>query len=94
MKMAVIGREWKLNPYNMPWTRMKSITKNPLKETEQGAFDLKSPTGCGKNIVYGLIAKKRKQSDNFVIDITECPLNEEEIEQQIEHVPDSLKRSF
>lgn len=57
-------------------------------------FDLKSPTGCGKNLVYGLIAKKRKQSDNFVIDITECPLSVEEIQKQIEQLYLSPRTGF
>ncbi len=47
-------------------------------------FDLKSPIGRGKNLIYGLVAKKRKQSDNFIIDISGCPLSEEEIMRQIE----------
>lgn len=45
-------------------------------------FDLKSPTGSGKNLLYGMIAKKRRQSHNFIIDITECPLSIEELEKQ------------
>ena len=46
-------------------------------------FDLKSPTGSGKNLLYGMIAKKKKQSPNFIFDITECPLSEDDIERQI-----------
>lgn len=46
-------------------------------------FDLKSPTGNGKNLLYSMVSKKSKQSPNFIFDITECPLSEEEIEQQI-----------
>ena len=30
-----------------------------------------------------LLAKKKKQSPNFIFDITECPLSAEEIERQI-----------
>ena len=46
-------------------------------------FDLKSPTGRGKNLLYGMLAKKKKQSPNFIFDITDCPLSEEEIKSQI-----------
>lgn len=46
-------------------------------------FDLKSPTGRGKNLFYGMLAKKKKQSPNFIFDITDCPLSEEDIERQI-----------
>ncbi len=57
-------------------------------------FDLKSPTGSGKNLIYGLIAKKRKQAGNFVIDISECPLDEEEIGRQIENLYMSPRLGF
>lgn len=46
-------------------------------------FDLKSPTGSGKYLIKGLIAKKRKQADNFIIDVSDCPLDLEEINRQI-----------
>lgn len=46
-------------------------------------FDLKSPTGRGKNLLSGMLAKKKKQSPNFIFDITGCPLSEEVIESQI-----------
>lgn len=46
-------------------------------------YDLKSPTGSGKHLLKGLIARKRKQADNFVVDISNCPLDFEEIERQI-----------
>lgn len=57
-------------------------------------FDLKSPTGSGKNLIYGLIAKKRKQAGNFVIDISGCPLDEEEIGRQIENLYMSPRLGF
>lgn len=46
-------------------------------------FDLKSPTGSGKNVLYNMVNRKNKQSPNFIFDITECPLSEEELEKQI-----------
>ena len=46
-------------------------------------FDLKSPTGEGKNVLYSMIYKKSKQSPNFIFDVTNCSLSEEEIERQI-----------
>lgn len=45
--------------------------------------DLKSPTGRGKNLLYSMVSKKRKQSPNFIFDVTDCPLSNEEIEKQI-----------
>lgn len=57
-------------------------------------FDLKTPTGRGKNLLYGLIAKKRKQADNFIVDISVCPLNMEELEKQIENLYISPRIGF
>lgn len=57
-------------------------------------FDLKSPIGKGKNVIDGLIAKKRKQADNFIIDISDCPLSVEEIERQIERLYISPRLGF
>ena len=57
-------------------------------------FDLKSPTGSGKNLIYGLIAKKRKQAGNFIIDISKCPLSEKEVEKQIENLYTSPRLGF
>ncbi len=33
-------------------------------------FDLKSPTGRGKSLFYGMLAKKKRQSPNFIFDVT------------------------
>lgn len=57
-------------------------------------FDLKSPTGRGKNLLYGLIAKKQKQSHNFIIDVTKCPLSIKELEKQAEGLYRSPRVGF
>ena len=57
-------------------------------------YDLKAPTGRGKNLLYGLIAKKYKQAHNFIIDITDCPLNIEELEKQAESLYKSQRTGF
>lgn len=57
-------------------------------------FDLKCPTGRGKNLLYGMLAKKKKQSPNFLFDISECPLSEEDVIRQIEGIYASRHTSF
>lgn len=57
-------------------------------------FDLKSPTGKGKNLLYDMIAKKKGQSHNFIIDITNCPLNMEELKSQAERLYGSWRVGF
>lgn len=34
-------------------------------------------------MLYNMVNRKNKQSPNFIFDITECPLSEEELEKQI-----------
>lgn len=57
-------------------------------------YDLKSPAGRGKNLLYGMLAKKNKQSPNFIFDITDCPLSEEEVRQQIDRLYMSCHTRF
>lgn len=49
-------------------------------------FDLKSPIGQGKNLLYSMLSKKKKQAPNFILDITNCPLAEKEIVKQVEGI--------
>lgn len=57
-------------------------------------YDLKSPTGSGKNLLYGMIAKKKKQSHNFIVDVTNCSLSMEELEKQAETLYQSPRCGF
>nr|DAP49263.1 MAG TPA: minor capsid protein [Caudoviricetes sp.] len=50
------------------------------------AFDLKELHGNSKNLIYNAVSKKKKQASNFILDITECPLTEDEIVRQINDV--------
>lgn len=47
-------------------------------------FDLKAPTGRSKDLFYNVVSKKRKQASNFIFDIADCPLLEDEIKRQAE----------
>ncbi len=49
-------------------------------------YDLKSPTGKGKNTLFDMVSKKKKQADNFIFDISKCPLSQEEVKRQIENI--------
>ena len=54
-------------------------------------YDLKTPKGSGKNLLSSMITKKKKQSDNFIFDISNCPLSQEEIFRQITRIYGSNK---
>lgn len=47
------------------------------------AYDLKCISGNSKNTLYNAVSKKKKQSPNFIFDITESRLTEAEILDQI-----------
>ncbi len=57
-------------------------------------FDLKSPRGSGKNTLYDAIAKKAAQSENFIFDLSLCPLSEMEVSRQIELIYRSTHTTF
>lgn len=57
-------------------------------------FDLKSPHGGGKNTLYDAIAKKAAQAGNFIFDLTECPLSEDEVSRQIALIYKSKHTKF
>ena len=47
-------------------------------------YDLKSPTGKGKTTLYDLLTKKKRQASNYIFNLTDCPLNEEAVEKQMD----------
>ena len=57
-------------------------------------YDLKEPTGTGKHVLYNMVHKKKSQANNFVFDITNCPLNYDAIKEQIEDVYSSSHTAF
>lgn len=57
-------------------------------------FDLKTLTGRGKNLLYGAIAKQKRQAHNFIVDVTNCPLETEELERQIKALYRSPRLGF
>lgn len=52
-------------------------------------FDLKEITGSGKYAIQGNLKGKEKQSDNFVIDISNAKFDIKEAERQIENIYNS-----
>ena len=58
------------------------------------AYDLKELSGTSKNLVYNVISKKKRQASNFVLDISQCPLDEDEIYKQIDDIYWSRHTSF
>jgi hypothetical protein len=57
-------------------------------------YDLKEPTGSGKNVLYNMVHKKKSQANNFVFDISQCPLDYGTIKKQVEELYTSKYTSF
>lgn len=57
-------------------------------------YDLKEPTGSGKNVLYNMIKNKKSQANNFVFDISKCPLDYSEIKKQVEGIYSSTHTAF
>lgn len=57
-------------------------------------YDLKQVSGNGKNTLDTAISKKRKQSNNFIFDISNTEMKEEEAMRQIEQIYTSKHRGW
>ena len=90
----VLGRKYGKTVELIPQVMFPQGIQTPDYLIDGERFDLKSPTGCGKNLLYGLIAKKQKQAHNFIIDLTSCPLDMEELEKQAEDLYRSRRTGF
>lgn len=56
------------------------------------SYDLKTITGSGKNIIDNNVKENEKQAKNFIFDITNCKLSEDDLVNQVEFV--MWRRSF
>lgn len=57
-------------------------------------YDLKELFGESKNLIYNVIAKKKRQSNNFILDITKCPLETDNIYEQAKKIYYSTHTRF
>lgn len=57
-------------------------------------FDLKEIKGNSKNSLYNALGKQRRQADNFIFDISDTQINEEEAVRQIKSIYNSNHRKW
>ena len=57
-------------------------------------YDLKSLSGTSKNLLYNAIKGKGRQAKNFIFDVSECPLHEDNIFEQAENLYSSSHMLF
>ena len=78
----IYGEEIKL----IPRVNEPEKIKTPDYIINEEKFDLKEITGTGKYVIEGNLKGKQKQANNFIIDITNSKIKEEEVIKQIENV--------
>ena len=66
----------------------------PDFKIEDNGWDLKTISTGGKNVLYNAIKKKKRQAGSFIFDITDCPLKESEIMEQVNNLFRSTHLSF
>ncbi len=76
-----------INDYILRKSINSSIIDKKFKKEVK--FDLKQITGGGKYTIQGNLKGKEKQSNNFVIDISNAKFNIQEAERQIENIYNS-----
>lgn len=57
-------------------------------------YDLKEPTGSGNHVLYNMIHKKKSQANNFIFDISNCPLDFSDIIKQVNEIYKSNHTAF
>ena len=57
-------------------------------------YDLKEPIGSGKNVLYNMVHGKKNQANNFIFDISKCPLDYDTIIEQVEGLYSSSRTAF
>jgi hypothetical protein len=57
-------------------------------------YDLKVPIGKSDNVLYNMVNKKKQQAPNFVFDISNCPLDEENLIEQASKLFESYHTGF
>lgn len=57
-------------------------------------YDLKTPKGNGKNTLYGMVKSKKRQSNNFIIDLDSTELTIDEVLKQNEGIFSSSHTAY
>lgn len=57
-------------------------------------YDLKEPIGSGKNVLYNMVHGKKNQANNFIFDISKCPLDYDTIIEQVKGLYSSSNTAF
>ena len=73
---------------------MPERIKTPDYIINDERFDLKEINGIGKNTLYDAIGKQRRQSSNFIFDISKTKMDKEEAIRQMKSIYQSRHRKW
>lgn len=90
----LLEREFGGEIYMVPKVEYPKSISTPDYLFRGDQFDLKTIKGKGKSVLYGAISKKKRQSSNFIFDLTDCPLLNNEILNQIRSIYKSDHTKF
>lgn len=90
----VISRELGSNVQLHPQIMFPQNIPTPDYLIDGIGYDLKTVTGTSKNVLYNAIKGKGEQAKNFIFDITDCPLSENNIYEQAERLYSSSHMLF
>lgn len=91
---ALLSRELNKQVKMVPRVVLPKGVSTPDYMIGDGKYDLKEPTGSGKNVLYNMVHKKKNQANNFVFDISNCPLDYETIKKQVGELYSSAHTAF
>ena len=79
----VIAREYGRSIFMVPKILFTQKIRMPDYLIDGKRYDLKTPTGVGKNTIYDLVRKGKTQADNFIICLDKTRLDLSEVEKQL-----------
>lgn len=82
----ILGKIFGVQVNIIPKVNEPAGIKTPDYIINNEKFDLKEITGSGKYVIEGNLRKKKKQSNNFIIDLTNAKIDFKEVERQIESI--------
>ena len=91
---TLLSRELNKQVKMVPRVVLPKGVSTPDYMIGDGKYDLKEPTGSGKNVLYNMVHKKKNQANNFVFDISNCPLDYDTIKKQVDELYSSAHTSF
>lgn len=92
----VIAHDYHRTVWMVPKINEPANIKSPDYFVDEigNSYDLKTIKGSGKKTLKDAVKKKKGQSTKFIFDITNCPLREESIKEQLSNIFHSPDTAF